>query len=225
MNNLIEALKRQDLVWHGAAKNPITSTISSGYAELDYQLNGGIVQTGVIEILSDFAIGELRLLMPTLALNDDKLLVFISPPGHINAQMMFIQGLNLAQLLIVNPQCQQDALWAAELCLRSGACASVLLWTNESLETHQIKRLQLACEKGSSRQFIIRSQKVECIGLPFDLSLSLSACPQGLSAKINKRKRGWSSQEFIIDMRKSWPTLTLQNPANNLVYFPTQQTG
>ena len=232
MNEIIETLHHQQLVWHGASKTPVLNHFSSGYKELDEKLDGGFPETGVIEIISDMAIGELRLLLPSISQQESKrLITFIAPPGDINAAMMYSNGVEANRLLVITPKDQQEALWAAEQCLKSGACDSVLLWLIQPLEIHQVKRLQLASEQGHARQFVFKNHHQNELSLPVDLSLSLSACDTGLTVKINKRKRGWPCQPFVVDMQKYWPKLTQRtNQTNtlpdNVVAFSTlHKTG
>ncbi|MER2492521.1 translesion DNA synthesis-associated protein ImuA [Catenovulum sediminis] len=226
MNKLIEYLENKQLVWHGAYKKPQITTSSSGYHELDSQLEGGFAATGVIEILSDIAIGELRLLLPSLLKQNtqQKFWIFIAAPACVNAQMLVKQGFDLNKVLFIQPTTQQEILWAAELCLKSGCCCSVLMWPHKALDVHQIKRLQLACEKGNSRTFILRQQRTESISLPFDLSLSLKANESGLLAKVNKRRYAWPSEYFAINMQAHWPELvkqnTLKQALHNVIEFP-----
>jgi len=226
MNNLIDLLQHQQLVWQGTRKTPVRDVDATGYSEIDQRLDGGF-QKGVTEIQANYGIGELRVLLPVLkrAVTEERLIVFISPPGVVGAQALTEQGFLLGKVIVVYPDKQQEALWAAEQCLRSGVCHSVVMWTNNALEVHQIKRLQVASEVGSSHQFILRTQKAESLSLPFDLSLSLLPHVQGLSARVNKRKGGWPSDSFIVNMVEQWPSLTLQPAPDNLIQFPSVNVG
>ncbi|WP_068547676.1 translesion DNA synthesis-associated protein ImuA [Thalassotalea crassostreae] len=229
MSNLIEILKHKQWLWHGVdEKSNIHAQIKSSFLELDRQLDGGFPEKGVIELRSPIGIGELRLLMPVLAADHQQgqqLCVFINPPGNINAQMLQSSGVESEKVLVIYPKTIHDGLWTAEQCLKSGSCSSVLLWQDSALAIHQVKRLQLACDTGQSRQFIMRQEKSESMSLPFDLSITLNAQETGLVAKINKRKQGWPSDEFIINMAKSWPLLTCYASNRNLIPFPQKKVG
>ncbi|QDP00587.1 translesion DNA synthesis-associated protein ImuA [Thalassotalea sp. PS06] len=225
MNKLIKDLQHRHLVWHGGIKTPEPNLESSGYLELDQHLNGGLIKAGAIEILTETSIGELRLLLPTLTADPERLLIFINPPGNVSATMLASQGIDLQQVIVINPDKEKDALWSAEECLKSGTCGSVLIWLDQAIEIHQVKRLQLAAEKGASRVFMLRQKRYETLSLPLDLSMSLTASPSGIDAQINKRKRGWPSKAFHIDMQHHWPTLTLGKIPDNLVYFPTTKVS
>lgn len=227
MNELIDLLQNQELVWQGTANIQSKSGLSTCYRELDDELSGGFVKNGVTEILSPVGIGELRLLLPSLqeAKSEDRLTAFIAPRGLITPEAIVAQGYDLNNVLVIYPSDQKDTLWAAEQCLRGGTCHSVLLWTEQAFEIHQIKRLQVACDTGNAKTFILRTERAESLSLPFDLSLSLSAHHQGVTAKINKRKRGWPSAKFPINMSTQWPSLTVQPVPDNLVHFPKVKIG
>ncbi len=225
MNNLIRLLQYKQLVWHANAQPQPAETCQSGYPELDLHLNGGLNRAGVIELISDIAIGELRLILPTLSQVPDKLLVLISPPADVYGPALAASGINLKNLLVIRPDNQTHALWAAEQCLSSGCCHSVLFWPQAALVIHQIKRFQLACEKGQSRQILFRPQRQQGISLPLDLSLSLTATRSGLSVQVNKRKGGWPSDPFELNMQTKWPYLVKPEINQNIIPFPVANTG
>ncbi|MDN3651185.1 translesion DNA synthesis-associated protein ImuA [Thalassotalea ponticola] len=222
MNELIDFLKRKQLVWHANdVHQPKRDILSTGYALLDEKLNGGFPASGVIELLSAIAIGELRLLMPLIADNQSKqCLMLINPPGLINASAWQYAGIDQHRILCVYPQSTQQALWTAEQSLLSGCCSDVLLWCNKAIQVRHIKRLQLAAQEGGSRQFLIRYQKPDDIGLPVDLSLSLEPHPQGVKVAINKRKKGWPVAPFILPLGRRWPWLVSIPESENITMFP-----
>jgi hypothetical protein len=54
---------------------------------------------------------------------------------------------------------EHDAMWAAEQCLRSAACAVVLCWPRQA-DTATLRRLQLAAETGQTTGFLLRPAQV-----------------------------------------------------------------
>lgn len=226
MNKIIERLHKQDLVWQGSAKVPTQQVSSTGFDELNQQLGGGFPK-GIIEVQSISGIGELRLLLPAIrqSVSEQRLAVFIDPYAKVCAQALATQGFELDKIVIISPDKFKDCLWAAEQCLSSGACHSVVMWAESPLEVHHIKRLKMASEVGNCQQFILRANKRESLTLPVDLSISLTPHIQGLSAQINKRKRGWPSNTFTINMAELWPSLTLSSGSENVVNFPAQRVG
>ncbi|MEZ8546673.1 translesion DNA synthesis-associated protein ImuA [Vibrio cyclitrophicus] len=210
MHELIKNLQDRQLIWKGLQSATLGSTTSTGYPQLDKQLDGGFPTHGVIEVESQQGIGELRLLTPYLAQqNSQKLAIFINPPGKIGAEFFSNQRIQLENILVIEPQRDLDALWAAEQCLKSGACHSVLLW-GTNLEIHQTKRLQAASETGKCLQFHFKATSHNQLSLPVSLSMKLSSHAQGLKVEITKRKGSWSYGSFILDMTHNWPLLTEQ---------------
>ena len=133
--------------------------------------------------------------------------IFINPPGKICAEFFNDQNIPLENILVIQPQRALDALWAAEQCLKSGACHSVLLW-GANLEIHQTKRLQAASETGKCLQFHFKATSHNQLSLPVSLSMKLSSHAQGLKVEVTKRKGSWSYGSFILDMSQNWPLLT-----------------
>ena len=222
MNTILEQLKNKRLLWQAKQQSadnlPLEST---GYPELDQALQGGFPQTGVVDLHSPVGIGELRLLLPALSARhqrEHRMLVFIAPLMQLNGEMLAHYGFDLNQVLILKPNSPSEALWSAEQCLKSGICHSVLLWHND-LDVAQVKRLQLAAEKGDAVQFMFRSHPRMQIPLPVTLAMRLSAQKQGLAVQITKRKGGWPSEQFHLSMQRQWPQLTVVESYDNVVAF------
>lgn len=213
MNAILSSLQNKQLVWRAGQTGPkacalgnANTLVQTGYQEMDQALNGGWPPVGVVEIQSALGVGELRLALPGfVSQQKNRLLMFIAPPWLINAEMLHAQGFNLQNVVIVNSNNGQAALWSAEQCLKSGCCAAVFMW-HKQLQMHQVKRLQLASEQGHSALFIFNTHRLSQ-GLPLTLSLSVLAHADGLEVKINKRKGGWPTEPFIVNMRPVWPKL------------------
>ncbi len=228
MSALLEQLTRRQLVWQGNSQQQVYQAVSSGYPELDQQLGGGFPASGLIDIQSEAGIGELRLLLPYLQQQQQqsqRLLVFIGPPTGLSADMLAGAGLDLSQLLIITPMPQttpakklsprslsanrfnlkQQALWAAEQCLHSGCCVSVLLWP-AVISLAQARRLQLSAEQGAASMILLR-QPGQGLSLPVNLSVSLQPDKQGLQLTVLKRKGSWPAAPFLVNMQSRWPAL------------------
>ncbi|WP_019677349.1 translesion DNA synthesis-associated protein ImuA [Arsukibacterium perlucidum] len=228
MSALLDQLTRRQLLWHGDSQQLAYQAVASGYPELDQQLAGGLPATGLIDIQTDAGIGELRLLLPYLQQqqhHSQRLLVFIAPPAELSADMLAGAGLDLSQLLIITPtqqpatapknnqkqnNQQQKALWAAEQCLQSGCCATVLIWP-AAMSLAQARRLQLAAEQGAASMVLFR-RPCQSLSLPVNLSFSLQPDQQGLQLTVLKRKGSWPAAPFLVDMQRRWPALCLTDP-------------
>lgn len=225
MSELIEHLKQKHWLWHGNVQQQPSDAYSTGYALLDTKLEGGFPKHGVIELQTDMGIGELRLLLPHLLSNhQQRMSVFIQPPGYLCAQMLVEQGFDLNQILLIYPDNPRHALWAAEQCLKSGACANVLLWHQE-LEVHQARRLQVASEAGQCLQFLFKPSQHGVFSLPVSLSMRLEPHNHGLNITITKRKGGWSHGSFVLDMRSHWPQFAITADESVVIPFPLRKQG
>lgn len=216
--NALHDLKRRNLVWQANQHACATSKLSSGYAELDEKLLGGLPEQGLMLVQSAMGIGELRLLMPYLkqqSIASQKLLVLIAPPMQINGEMLQHYGISLEQVLIITPTEQQQALWAAEQCLKSGTCHTVVLWQHH-INVAQAKRLQLSAKKGQALQ-VIFNQDAASISLPVSLILDLQPLKSGLRVEIKKHQGHWVCAPFELNMQAHWPELTIANPVDTVV--------
>ncbi len=215
MTSLSE-LKASGQIWSLHDQHSPNALLSSGFAELDQVLAGGFPAHTVIELHSPIGIGELRLLLPCLTrpLVRSQLLAFINPPMLIGSQMLQAAGITPSQVLVLHPATAQDALWAAEQCLKSGCCGSVVLW-QPSLSIAQLKRLQLCAQDGQASLFIFRGQRQAQISLPVALSLQLSPACQGVKVQVLKRRGGWPTAPVLVDMTARWPRFSVQPTAAN----------
>jgi cell division inhibitor SulA len=224
MNPILEHLKNKNLVWQANHTSQMTCANSTGFKELDQQLQGGFPQSGVMDIDSSIGIGELRLLLPDLLTRQqsgDRLLVFIAPPMQINSEMLAEFGFELQRVLVLQVESSKQALWCAEQCLASGCCYGVVLW-QQHIEINQVKRLQLAADKGDALLTMLRQKKSVHLALPVSLALRLRALPQGLHIEVTKRKGGWPSAAFVVNMSDGWPELNSQAVADNILHFPVR---
>lgn len=225
MNPVIDLLQTKQLIWQGSQQRVINNTTSSGYTEFDEQLNGGFPEHGVIEINSSLGIGELLLLTPYIKKHSqNRLSIFINPPGHLSSDYFIQQKINLNQIIILFPKNQNEALWAAEQCLKSGCCGSVTLW-HPSLAIHQAKRLQVASETGQCLHFVFKTKHKHQINLPVSLNLVLRAEENKLKVTINKRKGGWLKRSFSINIHQYWPHFHVCRETNSVVPFPIRKKG
>lgn len=206
MLDVIDFLHSKHLIWQGSEPQKTINTHPTGYTELDEQLGGGFPEHGVVEISSDLGIGELRLLTPYIKeVSKQRLSIFINPPGHLCSEYLMQQGIDLHRVIMIFPQTDKEALWAAEQSLKSGCCGSVTLW-HPSLEVHQARRLQVASETGQCLNFLFKTEQHQ-ISLPISLSMQLQSQVNGIKIDIHKRKGGWLKTSFSINMNHRWPYL------------------
>ncbi len=208
----LQQLRQQGHIWQfkPAAKEGVTPhpLHSTGFVALDQVIGGWPLQQ-VTEFRCQPGSGELRLLLPYLTqqqfIQQERLLVFLNAPARLNAVFFVQNGIAPERLLEIHGS-DKEALWAAEQCLKSGCCQSVLLWQNH-LQIAQLKRLQLAAGQGRAELFLYRDVAATQQHLPVSLSLALKGCPNGLLIGVQKRRGGWAGQQLQLDWSGQWPQL------------------
>jgi hypothetical protein len=175
LSNLLDA--RQ--VWRGRAEPLVEGEQPTGWAALDAVLPArGWPNASLTEILlSADGIGELRLLLPTVArlTHGQRPVVLVAPPYAPCAMGWRQHGVDLHQLEIIDAE-EKHVLWAAEQCLRSGSCAAVLAWPQQA-DDRSLRRLQVAADTGQSLAFVFRDRKHLANASPASLRLELEGAP------------------------------------------------
>ena len=163
-------------LWHGRpAATPTPAGSPTGIAGLDSALpHAGWPPGSLTELLVPTdGVGELEILWPTLArlTNAPSPVALISPPYIPYAPAWHLAGVALDQLVVIRTD-ERSALWAAEQCLRSGACAAVLCWPRNAND-RALRRLQVAAETGQCLGFAFRASKVADNPSPAALRIQL----------------------------------------------------
>jgi hypothetical protein len=167
-------------VWRGRAAPPPAGEQPTGWAELDAALPaGGWPEAALSEILLPAdGVGELRLLLPTLARlsRGSRPIVLVAPPYAPCVAGWQQHGVDMRQVEIVAAG-EADVLWATEQCLRSGSCAAVLAWPRQA-DDRALRRLQVAADGGRALAFAFRDRRHLGNPSPAALRLELQALPQ-----------------------------------------------
>lgn len=156
MNPRLDPLRQVRGVWVGVETAPVPA-VASGHLVLDRQLPGhGWPRGSLVEILTPApGIGEVSLLLPALRrLAAEKRVAFVQPPFLPYAPALAQSGLPLERIAWIDAA-GDDAQWAAEQSLRSGAVSAVLYW-NASVDPLELRRLQLAAEASQALLFLFR---------------------------------------------------------------------
>lgn len=177
----LDRLLRDAPIWRGRpAAAPAADELPTGLAALDAVLPaGGWLRAGLNEVLLPAdGVGELELVWPALARLADPRhpLVLVAPPYVPYPPAWHAAGIRLDALHIVEANAR-DALWAAEQCLRSGACASVLCWPRTG-DDRLIRRLQVAAETGRCTGFAFRPAQAARNPSPAPLRIAIETSPE-----------------------------------------------
>ena len=175
---------------------------ASGWTELDAVLPGGGWQTGtIVELMPAVTgIGELRLVLPTLAriTSAGRHVTLIAPPYVPFAPALSQHGVRLERLLIIQAQQAEDILWATEQSLRCRSFGAVLAWPT-TIRDREIRRLQLAAEAGGSTGFLYRCVDAAHQASPAALRLKLHRAESGaLQVDVVKCRGGRSGMSVRV---------------------------
>jgi cell division inhibitor SulA/protein ImuA len=203
-------------IWRGSCTARLKGT-PTGFAALDERLPGnGWPRAGLIEILpSRFGIGESWLLMPALSaltrLPAARRCVWVAPPDLPGAAelcplepfapALVAHGLALERVLVVRPAQRSSAaaLWAFEQALGSGGCEVALAWVRK-IRALEVRRLQLAAERGRALGILFRPASTSCEPSPAALRVLLETKGERARLTILKSRGGVRGS-----LELSWP--------------------
>ena len=171
-------------------------TLDTGYPTLDRALpDGGWPTDGVAELLCPhWGCGEADLLAPLLRQlsTQPRWLVWVNPPWIPYAPALAQQGIMLENTLILHGNSDKEILWAMEQCLVSGSCSLVQGWPANP-QPQQIRRLQLAAQKGRSLAMLLRPRHCAQQPSPAPLRLELGPLQQDLQVRVVKCRGSWGT--------------------------------
>jgi hypothetical protein len=203
----LEALLRHPAIWRGRSAAQV-ETVPSGFLPLDDALpGGGWPRTGLVEILVEhFGIGELYVLLPALASltrgqsmgQATRWCAWITPPFEPFAPALAAHGVELSRIFVARTR---KPLWAFEQCLVSGACEAALTWATR-VPTRDIRRLQLAAEKGRSLGVLFRPKTAARESSSAALRLIVEPAERGVHVTLLK-SRGGSRGQIALEWNGS----------------------
>ena len=193
-------------VWRGGElEHAALPPIPTGHAALDAELPGGGWPNGTLtEVLhDDVGIGEVTVLAAALARasEGDRIIAWVKPPHLPYAPALAQSGIPLERCLVIRPASDEDALWAAEQSLKSGACGAVLFWPHEP-DYPWLRRLQLAAATGRAMAVSFRPASTERLSTPAHLRVVLSKEDGVLRVRIPKRRGPPLTSAIRIGARK-----------------------
>jgi cell division inhibitor SulA/protein ImuA len=187
----LEDILQHQPVWRGADIAHCRPTLPTGFAALDAELAGqGWPRGELTELLGDASgIGELQLVLPALSrlTASGKRVLWLAPPHVPYPPALAAAGVDLAQLVLVQPRRRVEALWAAEQALRAGASEALLAWLPR-LRYVELQRLALAAEGGAGLAFLFRPAAAAREPSSASLRLALEAGGGELVVRILKRR-------------------------------------
>ncbi|MDB6164045.1 MAG: cell division inhibitor SulA [Xanthomonadaceae bacterium] len=179
----LDALLSDPRVWRGQPTTALPMpTQPTGHAALDAALPwGGWPEAALTELLLPAdGLGELRLLLPTLArLTQSGHDIAIVAPPYLPYPAGWRQaGVDFAHVHLVDASAR-DALWASEQCLRAGCLSAVLCWPQQA-DDRALRRLQVAADTGRVMGFAFRDARAARNPSPAALRIAIDSTPPQL---------------------------------------------
>ncbi|MBY5991935.1 translesion DNA synthesis-associated protein ImuA [Ferrimonas balearica] len=206
-------LNRQD-IWLARQQPAQQAGMATGFAELDRRLvAGGWPQIGVVELLGP-ALGISPLVASLLRqASPDRWQLCLAPPVPAYGPGLQALGVDLARFICIDTDCHKERLWALEQALGSGRCALVLAWL-EAPTLAQVRRLQLAAERGQCLLVLHLPPTLESEPHPVPLRLKWQLTPEGYWLSILKQRGGWPQPAFFQPRSgsESAPSVLIQGP-------------
>lgn len=200
MADHLSVVDKHPLIWRAAQQQTRGPRLPTQHTDLDNALGGGLVSAGVVRLLTDTGVGELSLLKTVIANHrEHKLCLFINPPGMVQAPWLAAANIAAGRVYQVAPQDNDQALWAAEQSLKSGACHCVILWV-KALSPKQARRLQVAASHNNALAVVLMPSRCKRIALPVSQDLALTPIAGGLSIQIVKQAQGWPVEDVRVHL-------------------------
>lgn len=204
----LDLVLQHPAVWRGGdCARVLLPSVPTGFTELDALLPGGGWPAGVLtEICVDRAgVGELRLVLPAAArlTRSGRWLALVRPPYVPYAPALIGHGVLLSRLMLINAAAAEDNLWACEQALRSQVCGAVLAWFDRVHE-RDLRRLQLAAERGSATMLLFRSARVAPAS-PAALRLHVGKSEGRTLVRVLKRRGGGMPAPVALDLHDGTP--------------------
>jgi hypothetical protein len=203
--SLEQLLARRPDLWRGRDRDHAARQgMPTGFAALDQVLPWrGWPANSLSEVLSLHQGAALALMLPMLVAlshsserrshRSPRWLLLVDPPLIPFAPALAANELNLARLVVV--RAGDEAAWAMEQALRSGACAAVLGWQGRqgrrgNWPAGSLRRLQLAADAGGALAILLREPAVAAQPSPATLRLQVESAGGDLAVTLLKQRGG-----------------------------------
>ena len=203
---LLKSLRRKMEGVEGARRQE-KEILSTGCPALDRLLpRGGLARGTLVEWLAEqpgSGAGMLALLAARQASREGRALVVLDRFRRFYPPAAAAWGIDFANLLVVRPSSEKEALWALDQVLRSPSVGAV--WAPlEDIDIREFRRLQLAAESGGTLGLLLRPASFR--DKPSWAELQLLVRPQAgsggwrLSVEITRARSGTSGQSVDLEM-------------------------
>jgi protein ImuA len=148
---------RDDIASCGRPGRPEGIFITTGVPALDRALPGGGIRRGAVVELCGCGAETIAAVVTRAACRSPGVAVIVDRAGEFYPPALAAWDVPVARMVLVRPEGDADALWAADQALRSPAAAAVWLWRDRLLP-HDGRRLQLSAAEGGGVGLLLRQR-------------------------------------------------------------------
>jgi hypothetical protein len=215
---VVRTLKEQIALLEWARLPTQKGPISSGCHDLDRLLpDRGFHRGTLVEWLaaeSGSGAETLALAAARSSCREGGVLVVLDSARELYPPAIARLGIDLEQLIVVQPMNLADSLWALDQSLRCLAVAAVLAWPAR-LDGHTFRRLQLAAEEGGGLGFFVRPRAAEHEPSWADVRLLVEPLPgegsagRRLTVRLLRSRGGADGRQIDLEIDDETRTLHL----------------
>ncbi|MGX5915655.1 ImuA family protein [Aliidiomarina sp. Khilg15.8] len=199
----LEHLLQSGQVWRGQTHSlPDNELASTGYAQLDELLGGGLAYGHLHEVQLPLPfVGELQLVRHALqnAAVQSKPVFWINPPAQPQASCLSRACGSDAQHVVLENLAEPDAVWAMRTVLQANCAAVCLLWLAQP-GAHDVRILQKALQ-GQQGLGVIFCTPMTAEARSYHTRLRAVVEQSQLRWQIIKRPQGWPTETRPQRMR------------------------
>lgn len=192
----LEHLLQSGQIWRGQTHSSATTSLATtGYAQLDELLGGGLAYGHVHEVqLALPFVGELQLVRSALAdaAAQSKPVFWINPPAQPQASCLSRLCGSDAQHVVLESLADPDAVWAMRTVLQANCAAVCLLWLAQP-GAGDVRILQKAMQ-GNSGLSVVFCAPMNAEARSYHTRLRAVVEHSQLRWQIIKRPQGWPTE-------------------------------
>ena len=191
MQPKLKKLVDKGLLWQGSATvDKQHDHLASGSDRLDEVLGGGWQLSALHECQQHHHFTEQRIITPLLeqALARQKVVFWIAPPALVSAAGLVWQLAQSSLHVVITAQ-GQEAAWAFEQVLRSGAGIALFWGAQQGIDAGMVRRWYKAVQTGRQAGFVFTdiAQQPEARSYTNRVQLLANGC----RLDVVKRRYGW----------------------------------
>lgn len=203
--NLLRPLFDAGKLWQGNTETTIEVT-DTGFPELNAQLcSQGWPAHMLIEFLTDdcFSAPIQCALATWRSQQDARWIAFVNPPLTPCTERLMQEGIDTEKVDIIHVANDQLA-WCLEQITLAESTRSVIAWETETLTSTQLRRLQLACQRGHTQLFLIRQPAHRHQASPAPVRAKIDPSVTGFEITIFKQPGTNARPPIVIPSELSW---------------------